>query len=226
MKRIATGVLALFLALGGSLTAADRQPGGVATLVQGEVTRFEGEKSSALKLGGAVYAGDRIKTGANGRAALVLADGTQVKLNFNTDLVLRDTDSKGAKSPRGIGSVKIFLGSVWGKITKKGSRFEFDTPSSVAAVKGSAGEVIVSPDGRTCYVWEEGVLHVFNDLGAVDMNPMTQMCMAKGFKPGKPTPLTQDQINTWHQGSATSGTLKVQVRDVDGTDKELILEYR
>ena len=130
-------IFALILSLGLVVSLQAAPPAGVVTSVSGKVSLYtaaKADKAAALKAGQQLYAGDRLLTGANGRAALVLTDGTQLKLNYNTDITLRDKDSKGRASERGIGSIKLAIGGLWAKVTKKNSRLEFDTPAAVAAV--------------------------------------------------------------------------------------------
>lgn len=207
-----------------------RAPAGVTVLVAGEVNVVNPEaKSRHLKLGQTVYPGDRIKTGANGRASVVLIDGTQLKLNYNTDIILRDKTVAGLKSARGIGSVKMFLGNLWSKVTKKDAKFEFETPSAVAAVKGSSGLLDVA-DQETCIKWFEGKLLVSNEFGKQEMDPMTQACIAKGFAPPPPKPIVVNPKATptpgWYSGEGyNAATWKLKVIDEDGSTKELILQY-
>jgi hypothetical protein len=229
--KITSLILAGALLAASALPAAASKPAGVVTLVQGSVSRLLDSAAkpaapAALKVGDAVFADDRITTGANGRAALVLTDGTQLKLNYNTDIVLHAKTVAGKSNDRGIASIKILLGDLWSKITKKKSIFEFETPSAVAAVKGSSGEVSADA-GQTCIQWSEGKLAVSNDLGSQMMGALQQMCVAKGFAPPAPAPWTPP-ASSWSSslGGVEAATLQVKVKDADGSEKTLVIEYR
>ena len=147
-------ILFCALALGGLVgplqASSTRQPAGVITFLSGKVTVYTAAKGEGqpLTLGKQLYAGDEIKTGANGRAAMVLLDGTQLRINYNTDITLKDKNSKGKTGPRGIGAIGVALGELWAKVTHKDSTLEFDTPAAVAAVKGTEPIIGVTPDGR------------------------------------------------------------------------------
>src|SRR5258708_2789301 len=160
MKTTTLIALAALMALSGPMMAADEKskPAGTVTSVSGKVTLITSVENSGkgLKLGQPVYPGDRIKSGPNGRAQMVLSDGTQLKINYLTDITLRDTDVKGKRSERGIASVKILLGDLWARVTKKDSRMEFETPAAVAAVKGTEPTFNVDEKGNMCLKLKEG----------------------------------------------------------------------
>jgi hypothetical protein len=216
------------LGLGNTASAADKaMPAGVVTSLTGKVTLYplaKAGKSADLRLGQQLMAGDRIMTGANGRAALVLTDGTQLRVNYNTDLTLQDKDSKGRASERGIASIKVALGDLWAKVTKKNSRLEFETSSAVAAVKGTTLELNVSLD-ELCAKLYEGKLNVGNDLGASDLVSLQMLCVSKGKAPGKPQAF--DGKPTWSDsvGSATGAEVEVDYVDDQGQNKSLKLNY-
>jgi hypothetical protein len=227
MKRILIAILCL--GLSAVVRSADQAatPAGVVTTLSGKVTLYMASKAGKtgdLRLGQQLYAGDRLLTGANGRLAMVLTDGTQLKLNYNTDMTLLDKDSKGKASERGIASIKVALGGLWAKVTKKNSRLEFDTPSAVAAVKGTTLQLDVKLD-ELCAQLYEGKLAISNDLGASDLSSLQQLCVSKGFAPGKPTSF--DGKQTWSQeiGKATGAEVEVDYTDSNGQGQVLKLDY-
>lgn len=225
MNKILTSILSLGLAAALQAAPQAAAPAGVVTSVSGKVSLHKADKAAApLKLGQQLYAGDRLTTGANGRAALVLTDGTQLKVNYNTDITLRDKDSKGRASERGIGSIKVALGGLWAKVTRKNSRLEFDTPAAVAAVKGT--ELILEVDlEQLCAKLKEGGLSIQNGLGAAELAKLQMLCVAKGAKPG--TPQGWDGKDEWTKqvGGASGAEVSVQFQDDDGQVKHLKLDY-
>lgn len=233
----------LALALGAPLAAATkREPAGVITSISGQVDLYL-RPAPALKvaataaaplvkaphLGQTLFAGDRLKTGANGRVALVLTDGTQLKLNYNTDATLSDRNSKGRTSARGIAAIKILFGQLWAKVTKKDSTLEFDTPSAVAAVKGTEPLITVGPDGSICVQLRSGKVRMSNELsGAVTLDPNQQICVAPHEK--ITASLVQpwgSSVPTWEQGfnQASQATVMVNYTDQGGAAKTVVLNY-
>jgi ferric-dicitrate binding protein FerR (iron transport regulator) len=225
-----------FLVSPGLSAAAKRAPAGVVTTVSGKVALFpvapeSGASAVARKLapGVFVFPGDRLKTGADGRLALSLTDGTQLKLNYNTEITLKDKNSKGETSPRGIAQIKIFLGDLWAKVTKKDSELEFDTPAAVAAVKGTEPLFSVQPDGSVCVHLREGALLVSNELsGTARLAPAEQICLEPHQK------IVPALIQKWDASApmwdqnftqATRAEVTVAFKDKNGSAKSLKLEY-
>jgi ferric-dicitrate binding protein FerR (iron transport regulator) len=205
---------------------AKAKAAGTVISVSGKVTVITakaGDAGSSLKPGQAVFAGDRIKTGANGKLQIVLSDGTQLKVNYLTDITLRDTDVKGKASERGIASIKIALGNLWAKVTKKNSRLEFETPAAVAAVKGTEPDFTVDELGDLCVKLKEGKLDLSNDLGGVSMTELQQLCVKKGEKPGKPQ--AWDGKGLGSDSGPSSAVVTLHVKDKDGKTSEVKVQY-
>lgn len=219
MKSTLLASLCALLLAGAPLTAAEEKskPAGTVTSVSGNVTLMTkaADSGKGLKLGQPVFAGDRIKSGANGRAQIVLSDGTQLKINYLTDITLRDTDSKGKASARGIGSIKIALGNLWAKVTKKDSRLEFETPAAVAAVKGTEPLFQVDESGNLCLKLKEGKVELSGASGSsASLSESQQICVAAGKS------FSQDQVKSWNgkgeewlnevNNLASDGVLKIE----------------
>ena len=101
-------------------------------------------------VGGSVFPGDVVHTGA-GTATMLFTDGTQVELKEKTTLTVREQTlvAVGGKKPeKPIGrKIKVLAGNIWTNVIPNPQiATEFETPSGVAAVKGttltiSVGEV-------------------------------------------------------------------------------------
>jgi hypothetical protein len=204
---------------------------GVVVAVSGKAEVFAAgsDQSQALKLGGTLHVGDRIKTGANGQVRATLLDGTRLNISYNTDITLKDKNSKGKGSARGIASIKIALGELWAKVTKKDSQLEFETPDAVAAVKGTEPGFVVQDgvDAVTCIYLLSGAMQLSNAGGKADMTPMTQACLSAKTK------LTQALVQTWDGknapkdggSSASQATVQLQYKNNDGIVKSVELDY-
>lgn len=122
-----------------------------------EITRAEGGRvDQALQVGprvrgGSVFAGDVIATGAGASASLIFSDGTRVDLGENTRLTVKEVDLSPlfaqGESDKPIGrTIKLLAGEIYSEIVKNPEiATEFETPSGVAAVKGTKVTLSVSP---------------------------------------------------------------------------------
>ena len=123
-----------------------------------EITRAEdGRVDPARQVGprvrgGSVFAGDVVATGAGASATLVFGDGTRVDLEANTRLTIKEVDLSRlyaqGKSDKPIGrTIKLLAGDIYSEIAKNPEiATEFETPSGVAAVKGTRISLSVNPD--------------------------------------------------------------------------------
>ncbi len=123
-----------------------------------EITRAaSGQVDQARQMGprvrgGSVFAGDVIATSAGAAATLVFSDGTLVNLEENTRLTVKTVDLSKlfaeGKTDKPIGrTIKLLAGDIYSEIAKNPEiATEFETPSGVAAVKGTIITLSVSPD--------------------------------------------------------------------------------
>ncbi len=93
--------------------------------------------------GGSVFAGDVIATGAGATATVLFGDGTLVDMAESTSISVKETDLSAlvaaGQRDRPIGrTIKILAGDIFSEVAKNPSvATEFETPSGVAAVKGT-----------------------------------------------------------------------------------------
>jgi hypothetical protein len=128
----------------------------VAAESAGEVRKSQGQASIEragqnlpARVGTAVLASDRLRTGADGKLGVVLADGTLLSSGPNSVISL-DKFRYDAKTEAGTLSVGVNKGSLLvstGKIAKKTPEsVDFHTPTSVLGVRGT--EFLISVEGE------------------------------------------------------------------------------
>lgn len=127
--------------------------------VAGQVHAQVGSRTWAqLNEGSMLHTGDRIKTGPDGFAAIILSDQTVLKLAENTELVL--VDLRETEEANLIRRFQLSVGRVWSDVTpreRSGSVFEIEGPQATAAVKGTAFEVDAGEGQTEVRVWEGSV---------------------------------------------------------------------
>lgn len=129
------------------------------SMVTGEVqiTRAEdGRIDGVVQLGprvrsGSVFEGDVVATGVDAGATLVFSDGTHVELQQDTRLTVEEVDFTqlfaAGERPKPIGrTIKLLAGEIYSEIVHNPEiATEFETPSGVAAVKGTKIKLSVRP---------------------------------------------------------------------------------
>jgi len=161
---------------------------------------------SAGKEGTTLQAGDKIKTDADATATVTFFDGSTIDLNGGTEISLDELLSKSSTSPKTI-KIGQTIGETSSNIIKlvdPASRYEIDTQSGVAAVRGSQMVVQVVTDGTTNVYNVEGAIS-FTAQGQEVMIPVGSVSTAKpGEVPSAPQPGTPPAIGSSNTTSISS----------------------
>ena len=103
---------------------------------------------------GSVFAGDVVSTEAAATATLVFSDGSEIRLVEGTALTIQETDVsalvEGSETKQAAGRrIRILAGKIFADIVPGGTlATEFETPSGVAAVKGTTLSIEVTPEAE------------------------------------------------------------------------------
>ena len=143
--------------------------------------------------------GDTVRTGSDGRAEIEYFDGSLTRLDGSTTLVLEEL----ASLPDVPGSKVIRLDQTEGRtfnrvvaLTDSESRFETETPTAVASVRGTAYVTWILPNGDVEYWVLEGALEVETETGEIVIVEAGQGFTAPSEgPPGAPFALTDEQLN-------------------------------
>ncbi len=160
-------------ALLGAVPVAAQEPGGRLVSVQGPVEVRRGSQILPATVQLAVQPGDVIRTGPNARAAILLTDGTQLKLAANSTVQLKQVSPRrpGRVTPTAVGGVRtilhFFLGESWLRSTGPAEELEIETPAATAATKGTEFALAVAPDGASVLSVVDGLVRYANPRGAV-----------------------------------------------------------
>ncbi|MCD6165501.1 FecR domain-containing protein [bacterium] len=165
--------------------------------------------------------GDKIRTGENSLAAIVFTDDKSLmKIRSRSSVRIQ-----GKREGKSI-SKRIFmaLGNAWFKIKRQRSEFRLETPTGVAAVKGTEFYTIVDEDGNMTVFAVEGIIELINKYGSVLLRQGE-----KGYSDGKTPPTSEQtgQTPQWgHEDEAPkAGELEIEYEDANGVKKTLRIEY-
>lgn len=141
--------------------------------VQGPVEVLRGSQSLPATDQLPLQTGDVIRTGQNARAAILLSDGTKLKLGANSTIQLKrlSPERLGKVTPATTVGLKttmhFFLGEGWLQRTGPVDALEIETPTVRAATKGTEFVLDVAPDGSTIVSVLDGLVQVANPQGDV-----------------------------------------------------------
>jgi len=172
MRRTLTGTLLGILLVGILSATAAAQQQNIAIVYrllrqqQLLVTDLGGTDYQA-ELGRTLNHGDDLFTGRDTQAAIRFTDdGSIMRMNPSTQMQIRAEGERAALRK----TLQIEVGELWARVNRnEGAEYRIETPTAVAAVKGTEFYVRVTEDGTTTIITLEGALDFFNDVGAVEI---------------------------------------------------------
>ena len=106
-----------------------------------------------------LVSGDKVKTLDESRGEVAFADGSIIRIdaNSNLDIVELKKDKAGQAA-----AAKVWSGKVWASVNKmsKKTKFELESPTAVAAVRGTVFRMSVSDDKTTKVTVYQGEVKV------------------------------------------------------------------
>lgn len=179
-RRIRVAILALILAAPLACAAA---PAAEVISLQGKGEwRREQERDwreAKVKLG--LDAGNFVRTLDLSRMGLLFADQTQIRLNQNSMMQIKQTGE--GKERRT--TINLPAGRSWIQSKQVPDRLFMETPSAVAAIRGTEWEMAVEDDGRSTLTVLAGEVDFYNDFGRVTVAASEQAVAEKGRAPVK-----------------------------------------
>jgi len=130
------------------------------TITKGDVKIVEGESVTAVTSGQVLKAGQLIRTGADSMAELFVKDQGIIRLSSNTEFGVKRVDASGSEFEQPVGQATVFL-----KRLKQDSEFSINTPTSVAAVRGTSFMVDVKSKTESMFALYDGAIEVKNQKG-------------------------------------------------------------
>lgn len=168
--------------------------------------------------------GDVVKTAKNSLAAVMFTDDkTLLKVRENSTLAI-----KGKREKKSI-SKRIFcsVGKFWLKATKQKNQLLVETPSGVAAVKGSEALFTVTPD-ETEVVVTAGIFELFNKFGKILVRLGETGKLKRDGKPikYKSTEKEKQAVKDLEEKLPVESELKFKFLDSQKNEKTLIIKYK
>ncbi len=128
----------------------------------------------ALGANASLLQGDEVRTGANSKATLLFANGSQVRLNAKSSIVITPPVAVG----RGKQSLfRVLSGEVLSRL-RPGQAVQ--TRNAIAGVRGTVLHLKIDPDDSTTLTVVEGEVEFFNEFGAVIVGTVSAKHCAGG----------------------------------------------
>lgn len=111
-------------------------------------------------------AGHFVRTGELSRMGLVFADETQMRLNQNTVLQVKQATGRDNSDST---VLSLLSGRGWSQSKVAPKKLVIQTPSATAAIRGTDWELSVDDQGTSTLTVLSGEVEFFNDFGAVNV---------------------------------------------------------
>ncbi len=173
-----------------------------------------------LNKGVRLQGGDQVRTGEESLVAIVFTDDkSMMKIHSESQV-----DIRGERTKKGIRK-KIFmnLGQLWARINPGGGGFQVETPSGVAAVKGTEFYLFRDAAGQMTVIGIKGIVELFNDLGKVLVGKGQTGILLKGVKPRLEKTVGFDD---WANDSSGEKEMEIEFENQDGVKKNLKIHYK
>ena len=165
--------------------------------------------------------GDIIKTYEQALAAVMFTDDKSLlKVRDNSILAIRGKRTNKTISKR----IACKLGKFWIKVSKQKSKLSVETPSGVAAVKGTEFYCIVDSEGNSIVLVIEGIVELMNKLGKALAKAGQTGKLVKGQAP-EVFPTDPESVPDWAEDDKQSNELQFEFEDSDGNKKNLKIIY-
>ncbi len=189
-----------------SISVAMAQEAGRIVSVVGRVEVFRAQLWQPVGLRDVLLPGDVVKTGPGSRAAILLADEVQIKINANSTLEIAEVMPPPGKSIRAAaGPVQTILNLLKGEIWSRGRGrpLQIRTPAATATIRGTEFDLLVSPAEESRLAVLEGTVELRNAQGGVVVKAGEQATARVGEPPSKTVllkPLDAVQWSLYYPG--------------------------
>ena len=177
--RLAASLLAI--SAGGIALAAPPDAEIVSLEGTGEYREAQQPAWSKARIKQALAAGNFVRTGDLSRMGLLFVDKTQIRLNQNSMLQIREVGKGDGRST----VLNLNAGRSWVQSKTLPKGLVMNTPSAVAAIRGTDWEMAVDADGTSTLTVLSGEVEFSNEQGSVTVGRDEQARAEKGKAPVK-----------------------------------------
>jgi hypothetical protein len=175
-----------------------------------------------LEVGELVRAGDLVRTGPASTVELRWvrwAGGMRIRIDPSTDFwVTRSITNKSTKAEEA--RLRVDVGKIWLRLRQAltgKSKFEVETPTVVAAVRGTAFSVAVANDGTSeIEVFEGEVAVEGRDGAATTLTAGSRTAVGAGQEAVETQPLTLEELAEWRAHASMVGPFLEVSSPADG----------
>lgn len=155
---------------------------------QGDERKSSIDDWKVASVGQRLNSGTFVRTRDLSQMALLLRDQTQLRINQNSMVQIKEVSSSGETT-----KLELSQGRVWAQTKRKvfsagpsrAPAVTVETPNAIAAIRGTDWEMVVDKDGVATLTVLSGEVEFYNNLGSVSVRPNEQARVEPGRAPTK-----------------------------------------
>ncbi|RCK73064.1 MAG: hypothetical protein IGBAC_0263 [Ignavibacteriae bacterium] len=175
-----------------------------------------------------LFTRDQMRTGKKSVAVIKFSDNSILRVLENSELILL-----GEKSNRQIiNNIKILKGFFGFDIIKlQNEQYTFESPTSVASIRGTRG-IFSHQNDLDILIVLEGIVNIKNVISGQETEVKEgQICFSYADGKLETRKATEEEVNTTEENLKLGeiqkdNELKLELRDSEGNKKELKLKYK
>ena len=224
MKKIILLIMIQILAF--SFLCAETTPSAIVLKSIGVIELHRQAVTKNVTDGEILYSGDEITAKEASLAAIrFVDDGAIIKLFANSILTINTEKTENRLDK----NLYLEVGELWSKVTKEKGTYEIETPTAVAAVKGTDFLTEVKESGETWIFTFEGVVELKSDMGVVEVDKGKTGIATKESAPtsrktekGEVRQEVSDEIKS----AVETNVMEIEFKDASGQTKTMKIFYK
>lgn len=157
----------------GGVTVLSISPGGAAEVLPSGATAWQ-----PLRAGRVLQGGERVRTGKNTRAVLLLSDKSQISLGEFAEMEIQQPSAESASI-----TSKLWRGVLYFLHRDRPGSFNFNTPTTSGAIRGTEFNLAVAENGRTVVTLLDGAVDLENAQGKLSLKSNQEAIVEPGQAP-------------------------------------------
>jgi len=209
-----------------SLVSAEMAPSAVVLKTSGEIELHRQDDITKLTDGDILYNGDEIISKEQSLAAIrFVDDGAIIKLFSNSILTINTEKAENRLDK----NLYLEVGELWSKVSKEKGAYAIETPTAVAAVKGTDFLTEVKGSGDTWLFTFEGVVELKSDLGTVEVDKGKTGIATKDAPPSSRKTEkgeVRKDVSEEIKADVETNVMEIEFKDPSGQTKTMKIFYK
>ena len=224
MKKIILLIIIQILVF--SFLCAETTPSAIVLKTSGIIQLNRQDETKNVTDGEILYSGDEVIAKEASLAAIrFVDDGAIIKLFANSILTINTEKTENRLDK----NLYLEVGELWSKVTKEKGTYEIETPTAVAAVKGTDFLAEVKESGETWLFTFEGVVELKSDLGTIEVDKGETGIATKDSAPSSRETKKgeiSEEVKGEIESEVETNVMEIEFKDASGQIKTMKIFYK